>query len=48
MIYTLLSFILLTLSNGNVSSVHDIRQDIENIYRVLTIPMDTTITNDDE
>ena len=48
MIYTLLSFILLNLSNGNVSSVHDIQQDIKNIYRVLTIPIDTTITDDDE
>jgi len=48
MLYAFLSFILLSLSGGHVSSVNDVRQDIENIYRVLTIPMDTTIINEDE
>lgn len=36
------------LSHGNVSTVNDPIQDIENIYRVLTIPMDTTITDEDK
>lgn len=43
-----LGLILMALSGGRVSSVNDTQQDIENIYRVLAIPMDTTIINEDE
>lgn len=48
MIYFILGFLLSLLSGGNVSTVHDMRQDIENIYRVITIPIDTTMQDDDE
>jgi hypothetical protein len=47
MISFILSVMIHLASDGNVGSVHDTKQDIENVYRVLTIPVDTTAYDDD-
>jgi hypothetical protein len=42
-----LGFILSLLSHGAVNTVNDPIQDTKNIYRVITIPIDTTIVDSD-